>query len=347
MQVLNPPFVPFSTSDNTPNGAFTAENCTPPTATATPSLKGTPTPTLEPTPRPTPPPTTVVTLTATPAPTRTATFTPTSTPTVSPTATATPSLSITGKVETGVTFSAAKITPVSNSELILYAAGGTTVPPSDCKGLACYGAGATALGSGRSDDSGAFTIRYNGCPGGSVQTYVVALGGDGGGGTNPEIGLMALTGPCGNLSSSTFVTVDELTTAAAGFALSNFSDATGQIIGTSPDNIVGLANAFNVAMTNLVTTVGSGLTGTLAPFWANAGATQSNCAGKTPAVNCTGLDQLESLASDIEACVVGGTSSSACKNFDIPAGGTTLFISGSGMALNYTNGLNHPAVHRD
>ncbi len=57
VQVLNPPFLPFTSSGNTPNGAFAAAAC----STATPTV--TPTPTHTPPPSPT--------ATATPAPTPT------------------------------------------------------------------------------------------------------------------------------------------------------------------------------------------------------------------------------------------------------------------------------------
>jgi hypothetical protein len=66
VQVLNPPFVPFTTSGDTPNGAFTAAACsaTPtPTPSATPTPSPIPTPTPKPTlsgPTPTPGPTPVI-----------------------------------------------------------------------------------------------------------------------------------------------------------------------------------------------------------------------------------------------------------------------------------------------
>jgi hypothetical protein len=52
-----------------------------------------------------------------------------------------------------------------------------------------------------------------------VQTYVTAIGGDAGSGTNSAIGLTALAGPCNALSSSSFVMVNELATVAAEWAL--------------------------------------------------------------------------------------------------------------------------------
>ncbi len=69
VQVLNPPFVPFTSSGNAPSGAFTSLSCS--GATPTPSATRTParTPTPSPTPTRTPVPTKVVTRTPTPVPT--------------------------------------------------------------------------------------------------------------------------------------------------------------------------------------------------------------------------------------------------------------------------------------
>ena len=73
VQVINPPFVPFTNSGDSPAGAFTAANCTAPTSspTVTPTHTpiSTPTPTRQPTPTMTKKPTPVPTPTAKPTPT--------------------------------------------------------------------------------------------------------------------------------------------------------------------------------------------------------------------------------------------------------------------------------------
>jgi hypothetical protein len=66
VQVLNPPFLPFTSSGNTPNGAFT-NTCTAPTPT--PSATPTPTPSATATPSATPTPIGGITPTPTPGPT--------------------------------------------------------------------------------------------------------------------------------------------------------------------------------------------------------------------------------------------------------------------------------------
>jgi hypothetical protein len=76
VQVLNPPFVPFTSSGNAPGGAFTALSCSSvtPTPSATPTVKITPpatrtsTPSAKPTPTRTPRPSRTVTRTPTPVP---------------------------------------------------------------------------------------------------------------------------------------------------------------------------------------------------------------------------------------------------------------------------------------
>jgi len=247
--------------------------------------------------------TSLPTTTASPSATATAPATPTASPT------ATPASAISGSVQGGMA-------PIAGSALTLYAAGATGP-----------GSGAVALGSGTSDNAGNFTIHYN-CPANSAaQTYVVALGGNPGSASNSAIGLLSLTGSCSDLGASTFVMVNELTTAAAQWAWAQFIAADGLTVGSSSTNAVGLSNASNQAVSNLVVSCGgssSGLcsavsspdssnTGVPASFWATNGATPAACAGSSPPVNCDGLERLNTLANIISACVAStGPSSSAC-----------------------------------
>jgi len=75
VQVINPPFVPFTSSGDSLAGAFTAVNCTAPTSipteTPTHTPTSTPTPTRQPTPTMTAKPTVIPTATAKPTPTQT------------------------------------------------------------------------------------------------------------------------------------------------------------------------------------------------------------------------------------------------------------------------------------
>jgi hypothetical protein len=77
-------------------------------------------------------------------------------------------------------------------------------------------------GADLSDDDGQFTIpRSYSCPTPDTQMYLIADGGDAGGGINPALTLMAALGPCAKLGSSPVV-INEATTTAAVYALSGF-----------------------------------------------------------------------------------------------------------------------------
>jgi hypothetical protein len=54
------------------------------------------------------------------------------------------------------------------------------------------------------------------------QVYLVATGGDPGGGTNANLALMAAPGTYSGLSSGSFISINEVTTVAAAYALSGF-----------------------------------------------------------------------------------------------------------------------------
>jgi hypothetical protein len=141
--------------------------------------------------------------------------------------------------------------PVSGSTIQLYAA--TT---------SGYGAASLPLISATvtSDTSGSFSITgdYT-CPSAATEVYLVAHGGNPGlsvGTNNTALTMMAALGPCGNLSTSTFISVNELTTVASVWALSRFMSSYSSL-GTSPTNSVGVANAFNSVSTVVNLSTGS------------------------------------------------------------------------------------------
>ncbi len=141
--------------------------------------------------------------------------------------------------------------------------------------IALYAAGLTGPGTGATnlltlpvftDATGAFLITgdYT-CPSSTAQVYIVARGGNPGipGFTsNAASVLMAPLGDCGNLQPSTFITINEVTTAASAWALAQFAPAgaaSGAIFGASSTNANGLRNAFLVA--NNLVNVATGLAG--------------------------------------------------------------------------------------
>ncbi|MGO9453034.1 MAG: hypothetical protein ACLQDV_18650 [Candidatus Binataceae bacterium] len=182
-----------------------------------------------------------------------------------------------------------------------------------------YGAAGHQLATTTSNSSGGFTFTpgYT-CISATDQTYVTGTGGNPGSGVNSAIAMVSLTGPCGSLSSSTFLLVSELTTAAAEWALAQFSDSTGANFGTSSGNTTGLNNAVNQAESNLVVSyLSSGGTpsnvGIPASFlpWSPF---SSSCTSTTSTSNCDALQRLDTLANIIALCVnSSGPSSASCS----------------------------------
>jgi len=108
-------------------------------------------------------------------------------------------------------------------------------------GTSGYGGPATVIAKGTTNSKGQVIFYSFKPPRGNPQTYVVALGGNAGHGANPAIGLSAALGPYDSIPSK--VIVDEITTAASVYALSQFLSADGTQLGTSATNITGLDNA--------------------------------------------------------------------------------------------------------
>ena len=131
--------------------------------------------------------------------------------------------------------------PVSGSTIQLYAVGTTG-----------DGSSATPLlnPAPQSDSYGNFNITgtYT-CPSASSLVYILATGGNPGlavGTDNSAISLMAALGPCGNLSSTTFININEITTVAAINPLAPFTTSP-YAIGSSPTDSGILAQAFTLA----------------------------------------------------------------------------------------------------
>jgi hypothetical protein len=188
--------------------------------------------------------------------------------------------------------------PVIGAEVQIYVAGSTG-----------YGTGATALAPlANTDQSGNFTIEGNvTCPSSNTLTYITAFGGHTGtAADNPGLAMMATLGSCGSLSSVGTVTINEVTTVAAVWALAPFLKA-GGVVGTSSGNALGLTTAF-ANVSNLVN-LSTGVTpGTAAP--ANA---------KIPST------KIDTLADMLASCVTP-SSSTACSTLfaaATPAGGST------------------------
>ena len=131
--------------------------------------------------------------------------------------------------------------PVAGASVQVYAAGNSG-----------NGAGATALltSPATTDSSGSFAITSGlSCSSAAPMFYVVARGGHiGSAADNAAIGLATPVGDCSKLSTTTTtqVAVNEVTTVAFTWALSQFLSA-GAHVGASSTNALGLANAFATA----------------------------------------------------------------------------------------------------
>jgi len=66
------------------------------------------------------------------------------------------------------------------------------------------------------------------------QVFLLATGGNPGGGTNPNLALMAALGSCSSINSSSFIVINEVTTVASAYSLAGFLSYTSGAIDTPP-----------------------------------------------------------------------------------------------------------------
>lgn len=212
-------------------------------------------------------------------------------------------IAIQGKVEGGEQ-------AIVGAQVYLYAAGTTGT------GSAGYGAKAISLldapGYVSTGNDGSFAANYDlaACQSAQDLVYIISVGGSSGSaGNNPATILMSALGNCANLTTNTYVTVNEVTTVGSVYALQQFMNSTAgnYNVGTSSTNVTGLRNAF-LAVSNLVNTN----TGT-------ALAATPNGNGAVP------QKEIDSLADIIATCVNSAAGSGTCDNLfanAIPPGGT-------------------------
>ena len=215
--------------------------------------------------------------------------------------------------------------PIAGASVYLYAANTTGYGGASVSLLTSTG-GTSQDASGNyfvaTDGSGTFSITgdYT-CPGANSQVYLYSVGGNpGAGGTNSAAGLLAGLGNCGNLTSSTFVVVNEVSTIATAYAIAGYAiDATHVSSSSSTLGQTGIANAF-AAVPNLET-LGTGL-----------------ALAATPAGNGTvPQSEINTLADILAGCVnSAGPGSSACSTLLTSAtyGGGTQPTDTASAAIN-------------
>ena len=221
--------------------------------------------------------------------------------------TATNSLALQGSVQGG-------LQPVSGASVQFFAA--------STKGT---GTSAKLVSSAKisTDVSGAFSLPADfKCANGSDQIYVVATGGNPGGGNNSNLALMSDLGTCSNLTAKTPIYVNEVTTIASVYALAKFMNPNSFDVASNSSDALAVTAAYPIA-------------GTLANLTTGA-AVSSNSVYK----------KLNSLADSLATCVNSSTNSSPCKTLfsaATPAGSpapTNTIAAILNIALHPTNNVN-------
>ena len=223
-----------ATRTATATATHTATATATPTITATTTHTATATPTTSHTPTATSTPTVTATATATVTATATATATA-GTPTATPTST--PPAVISGIVEGGTT-------PIQNATVQLYTVG-----------TSGYGSSPTFLEGTTTDSSGNWSLNFFTCSPPNELVFVYAVHGSASGtGVNTGLEMLSMLGPCNQIATPLALTINEVTTVASTYAMSQFmSTAAGEgiDIGSPFVKTVGITNSAAVVK-NLV-----------------------------------------------------------------------------------------------
>lgn len=193
-------------------------------------------------------------------------------------------------------------------------------------------AGTVLVGPVMTDANGGFTFASGSytCPANDPPVYLVAVGGDAGSGSNSALALSAGVAQCSQLAT-TFVNIDEVTTVASVWSLSQFLDSTGVQLSTT-SSAVGQTGVTNAALTiaNLAdVTTGQAATSLVA-----------GASGSSPGAT------VNTLANLLSHCVNSdGSSTSPCAqlfSLATPSGGTapnTTLAAAWSIARNPANNV--------
>jgi hypothetical protein len=158
----------------------------------------------------------------------------------------------------------------------------------------------------------------------TAQLYLVASGGTTSTTSttsNPALTMVTAVGPCTNLTSTSFDTINELTTVAAAWALAPFASSTTNI-GATSTNTLGLTNAFLDAA--LLANPATGSPATLA----------ANLTVET--------GKLSALADALNSCTTG--SGTGCGPLFLAAGGSAIDTFAAALSIVQHPGKNVAAV---
>ncbi|MEO6923784.1 MAG: hypothetical protein ABI142_08165, partial [Bryocella sp.] len=142
------------------------------------------------------------------------------------------------------------------------------------------------------DATGAFNLTgFYTCPSPSSNVYIVATGGNpglAGNQNNPALALMVALGHCGDLTSSTFVSINEVTTVAAVYALAPYMHSYASVNSGAVDSDFTVAREL-----------------------------ADSSSGETPGTAATGLDvpatKLRTLANVVASCVNSNGTNGVCR----------------------------------
>lgn len=194
--------------------------------------------------------------------------------------------------------------PIKGAAIYLMAAGATGYGAASTSLLTSGSPGVSVDTAGHgyvtTDDDGNFSITSDyTCPTADTPVYLLSMGGNpglSGTQTNSAIAEMDALGPCGALTPSTHIIINEVTTVAALTALAPFANADATAFSTSPTNVLGLTNAF-VTASNLVS-----------PFIGQANQKTPSGLGRIP------YQEINTLADILAACVNStGLSDTPCN----------------------------------
>ncbi len=275
----------------TPTVTTTATASVTPTPSSTATTTGTPTATVTATPTITATGTATSTSSHTATATATATATstsgtptPTGTATATPTSTATPPGTLTGVVEGGTT-------PIQNATVQLYSVG-----------TSGYGSSPNFLEGTTTNASGQWTLNFFSCSPANVLVFVIATHGSASGtGTNTGLTMLSMLGPCNQIATPTALTINEVTTAASTYAMSQFMSPTAAEaldIGSPFAKTVGITNSA-ATVKNLVDAGAGTAPGPALPSGATAPSSEINTLANILATCVTTED---SMSTQSAAC---------------------------------------------
>jgi streptogramin lyase len=241
-------------------------------------------------------------------------FTSTATPSGS-----TPGIAISGRVHGGQN-------PISGAQVYLYAVNNTGYAGSGI--VASSGNAAVSLlkspGYVTTASDGTFSITSDyTCSVTTPNVYLLAVGGNSGSGMNSAITLAAGLGPCSALTSSTFVTINEVSTVAAAYAAAGFATDPTHVSSSSTSlGIRGVEDALATIVNLETISTGVALATTPGSTSGNTGAVPQN--------------QIDTLANILAACVNStGSSSAQCTTlFNNAENGSTPAPDTATAALN-------------